>query len=71
MKENKLMPMPGIERLEEYAKRQELIRELEKLHREQRGWQRMVNDEELNYEAIEKIPTDELEKIVDEIRKNK
>lgn len=49
-------------------RRQELTRELERLHREQRGWQRMVNDEELDYEAIEKIPTEQLEKIVETLR---
>ena len=51
------------------VKRQELIIKLEKLHREQRGWQRTVNDEELDYEAIAKIPTDELEEIVDRLSK--
>lgn len=49
------------------TKRQELINTLERLHKEQRGWQRMVNDEELDYDAIAKIPTDELEKIVNEL----
>ena len=48
--------------------RQELINELERLHKEQRGWQRMVNDERLNYEAIAKIPTHELEKIVESLK---
>lgn len=48
--------------------RQELINELERLHKEQRGWQRMVNDEMLNYEAIAKIPTPELEKIVESLK---
>ena len=71
MKETKIemVPMPGLDKLDEYAKRQELIRKLEKLHKEQRGWQRLVNDEELNYEAIDKIPTDELEKIVENLSK--
>ena len=49
------------------VKRQELIAKLEKLHREQRGWQRIVNDEELDYEAIAKIPTDELKEIVERL----
>lgn len=48
--------------------RQELIKELERLHREQRGWQRMVNDERLDYDAIAKIPTDKLEKIVESLK---
>lgn len=69
MKEQKLVPMPGLDKLDDFAKRQRLIRELEKLHREQRAWQRMVNDEELNYEVIERLTTDELEKIVAELRK--
>ena len=69
MKEQKLVPMPGIDKLEEYAKRQSLIRELERLHREQRGWQRLVNDAELNYEVIDKLTTDELEKIVNDLKK--
>lgn len=51
------------------VRRQELINKLEKLHREQRGWQRMVNDEELDYDAIAKIPTNELEKIVENLSK--
>ena len=51
-------------------RRQELIRELERLHREQRGWQRAVNNETLDYEAIEKISTEMLEKIVEELRKH-
>lgn len=51
------------------VRRQELINKLEKLHREQRGWQRTVNDEELDYDAIAKIPTDELEKIVENLSK--
>ena len=51
------------------ARRQELINKLEKLHKEQRGWQRTVNDEVLDYEAIAKIPTDELEKIVENLSK--
>ena len=49
--------------------RQNLIAELERLHREQRGWQRTVEGETLDYEAIAQIPTDELEKIVEELRK--
>lgn len=71
MKETKIemVPMPGLDKLDEYAKRQKLIRKLEKLHKEQRGWQRLINDEELNYEAIDKIPTDELEKIVEDLSK--
>lgn len=68
MKKQKLVPMPGLDKLEDYAKRQRLICELEKLHREQRGWQRLVNDEVLNYEVIEKLTTDELEKAVNELR---
>lgn len=67
MNKNYLVPMPGTEKLEEFAHRQELIRKLEKLHKEQRGWQRLVDDEELDYEKIEKIPTDQLEKIVEEL----
>ena len=51
------------------TRRQELINKLEELHRKQRGWQRMVNDEELDYEAIANIPTNELEKIVDKVSK--
>lgn len=59
----------GLERkFEMTKKRQKLIWELEELHRKQRGWQRAVHDEELDYEAIEKIPTDELEKIVSMLR---
>lgn len=64
----KMVSMAGIEGLEDLRKRQDLIRELEKLHKEQRGWQRVVNDEELDYEAIEKIPTEELEKYVESLR---
>ena len=51
------------------VRRQELINELEKLHREQRSWQRTIDDEELDYNAIAKIPTDELEKIVENLSK--
>lgn len=51
------------------VRRQKLINTLEKLHREQRGWQRTVNDEELDYDAIAKISTDELEKIVESLSK--
>ena len=51
------------------VRRQELINTLEKLHREQRGWQRTVNDEELDYDVIAKISTDELEKIVESLSK--
>ena len=71
MKETKIemIPMPGLDKLNEYAKRQELIRKLEKLHKEQRGWHRLVNDEELNYEVIDKLSTDELEKIVKNLSK--
>lgn len=68
MKEQKLVPMPGIEKLDEFAKRQKLIRELEKLHKEQRGWQRMVHDEELNYDLLESMPLDELEQVVNKLR---
>ena len=50
-------------------KRQTSITKLEKLHKEQRGWQRTVNDETLDYDAIAKIPTDELEKIVENLSK--
>ena len=53
----------------DFSKRQNLIEELERLHREQRGWQRLVNDEVLNYDVIAQIPTDELEKIVEGLRK--
>lgn len=55
--------------MEENKRRQELIHELEKLHRAQRGWQRLVNGEELDYEVIEKIPLAELEQIVAQLRK--
>ena len=65
MKEHEMVMMAGAEKLEDLKKRQDLIRELERLHREQRGWQRMVNDEELNYEVIDKTPTDELERLVE------
>ena len=53
----------------ELEKRQNLIAELERLHREQRGWQRLVEDERLDYDVIAKIPTDDLEKIVEGLRK--
>ena len=53
----------------ELNKRQNLIAELERLHREQRGWQRLVEDERLDYSVISQIPTDELEKIVEGLRK--
>ena len=49
-------------------KRKELIRELEKLHKEQRGWQRLVNDEQLNYELLEKMPLEALEEAVKRLR---
>jgi hypothetical protein len=52
-------------------KRHYLIEELERLHREQRGWQRVVGGEELNYEVIARIPTDELEQIVEGLRNDK
>lgn len=49
-------------------KRKELIREIEKLHKEQRGWQRLVNDEQLNYELLEKMPLEALEEAVKSLR---
>ena len=52
-------------------KRQNLIAELERLHREQRGWQITVEGETLNYEFIAQIPTDELEKIVEGLKNDK
>ena len=54
--------------MNELEKRQGLITELERLHRAQRGWQRTVEGETLDYEAIAKIPTNELERIVNELR---
>ena len=51
--------------------RQNLIEELGRLHREQRGWQRVVGGEELNYEVIAQIPTDELEDIVEGLKNDK
>lgn len=68
MKEIKMVTMAGAERLEDLRIRQDLIRELENLHKEHRGWQRMVNDEELNYEAIDNIPTEELKALVESLR---
>jgi len=56
---------------EEMKNRKELIAELEKLHREQRGWQRLVNDEVLDYDVIVKIPTIELEEIIRGLKENK
>ena len=53
--------------MKELEKRQSLIAELERLHREQRGWQRMTENESLDYEIIAKIPTDVLEKIVGQL----
>ena len=53
----------------ELEKRQNLIAELERLHREQRGWQRLVEDERLDYDVIAKIPTSDLEKIVEGLRR--
>ena len=52
-------------------KRKELIREIEKLHKEQRGWQRLVNDEQLNYELLEKMPLEALEEAVKSLRGEK
>ncbi len=51
-----------------HTKREKLVEELEVLHKQQRGWQRMVNDEALDYEAIAKIPLDKLESIVETLR---
>lgn len=51
--------------MKELEKRQSLIAELERLHREQRGWQRATADEKLDYDVIAKIPTENLEQIVE------
>lgn len=48
--------------------RYELYLELENLHRQQRGWQRLVNDERLDYEILDKMSIEDLKNVIDKIK---
>lgn len=48
--------------------RYELYLELENLHRQQRGWQRLVNDEQLDYEILDKMSIEDLKNVIDKIK---
>lgn len=49
-------------------KRRELYDELEKLHKEQRGWQRLVEDERLDYTILDKMSIEQLEEVIAKIK---
>ena len=46
-------------------KKTQLIHELEKLHREQRGWHRLVHDEQLDIDYLRTLSIEELEELVE------
>lgn len=48
--------------------RQELIAELETLHRQQRGWQRAVSGETLDYDVIAKLSDKQLSDIITRLK---
>lgn len=49
--------------------RNELYQELEDLHKQQRGWQRLVKDEELDYNELNKLSIFELSLIIELLKK--
>lgn len=52
----------------EVKTRQEMIEELEELHKQQRAWQRAVEGETLNYEAIAKLTDKQLSFIIEKLK---
>lgn len=50
--------------------RQKLIAALEELHKQQRGWQRAVEGETLNYDAIAKLTDEQLSAIIEELKQS-
>lgn len=59
--------------LEEMTKehRKELYAQLEELHKQQRGWQRLVEDEQLDYKILDKMSIEQLEEVIEKIQRNK
>lgn len=53
------------------ATKQELIQELKEEHKKQRGFQRLVNDETLNYELLESMSIEQLEDALKSVRKER
>ena len=49
-------------------KRRKLYNELEKLHKQQRGWQRLVEDEQLDYAVLDKMSIEQLEEVITKIK---
>ena len=51
--------------------KKDLIEKLERLHRENRGFQRMVYGEVLDYDLINKLSINELKKIIKKLEAKK
>lgn len=48
--------------------RRKLYDELEKLHKEQRGWQRLVEDERLDYTILDKMSIEQLKEVIAKLK---
>ena len=49
--------------------KKELIEALKELHRKQRSWHRLVQDEELDLEILESMSIEELQAVYDAVNK--
>lgn len=48
--------------------RHSLYLQLEELHRKQRGWQRLVEDERLDYSILDKMSIEKLKEVINQIK---
>jgi len=49
--------------------KQELINEIYQLHKEQRKWQILVHDEKLDFEKLNSMTCEQLEKALESVKK--
>ena len=47
----------------------QIIEELKRLHKEQRAWQRLVNDEQLDIEYLKSLTLEQLQMILKSVQK--
>lgn len=50
--------------------RKKLYKELEELHRQYRSWQRLVEDEQLDYTILDKMSIEQLKNVIEAIKLN-
>lgn len=51
--------------------RRKLYNELEQLHKQQRGWQRLIEDERLDYSILDQMSIDQLKNVIEAIKEER